>query len=80
MTVCACGCHRSLDGLRSDAVYASDACRKRRTRAHPPEVRTRPPSPDKARTRDGGLPLQWAKPTKRRRKARSARERKRKRS
>jgi hypothetical protein len=42
--VCACGCEASLVGLRSDAVWASDACRKRAQRAA---------SPDKARTRNG---------------------------
>jgi hypothetical protein len=38
---CACGCGTSLDGLRADAVYASEACSKRARRAA---------SPDKART------------------------------
>jgi hypothetical protein len=38
---CACGCGASLDGLRADAVYASEACSKRARRAD---------SPDKART------------------------------
>lgn len=38
---CACGCGASLAGMRSDARWASDACRKRAKRT---------PSPDKART------------------------------
>jgi hypothetical protein len=38
---CRCGCGASLAGLRSDAVYASEACSKRARRAA---------SPDKART------------------------------
>lgn len=39
---CKCGCGASLDGLRADALYHSDACRKRAKRT---------PSPDKARKR-----------------------------
>ena len=27
MRVCACGCGASLAGMRSDAIYASSACR-----------------------------------------------------
>lgn len=38
---CACGCGASLDGLRADATYASEACSKRARRAA---------SPDKGRT------------------------------
>lgn len=37
---CGCGCGRSLAGMRADAVWWTDACRKRAQRA---------PSPDKAR-------------------------------
>jgi hypothetical protein len=44
--VCACGCAASLDGLRADAVYASEACSKRARRAA---------SPDKARTEEHPL-------------------------
>lgn len=40
--VCACGCGASLADLRSDAVYASESCRKRAERAN---------SADKGRTR-----------------------------
>lgn len=31
--VCACGCGRPLEGMRSDAVYASGACRTRHWKA-----------------------------------------------
>ena len=31
--ICACGCGASLDGLRADARYASEACKKRAQRA-----------------------------------------------
>lgn len=40
--LCACGCGASLGGMRVDAVYAGEACRKRRERAE---------RADKARTR-----------------------------
>ncbi len=39
--LCGCGCGASLEDLRADAVYASEACSKRARRAA---------SPDKART------------------------------
>jgi len=40
--ICACKCGASLDGMRADALYANEACRKRHERAS---------SADKARTR-----------------------------
>lgn len=39
---CACGCGDSLAGMRTDALYRSEACRKRHERSE---------SADKARTR-----------------------------
>jgi hypothetical protein len=35
--VCHCGCERPLDGMRADARWASDACRKRARRANSPD-------------------------------------------
>lgn len=40
--VCTCGCGASLARMRSDALWASEACRKRARRSN---------SPDQARTR-----------------------------
>ena len=37
---CRCGCGASLDGLRADATYASEACSKRARRGFRPEPLT----------------------------------------
>lgn len=36
---CACGCGSRLDGMRTHALYASDACKKRAYRAQRAEQR-----------------------------------------
>lgn len=53
---CKCGCPRSMDAKRSDALWATEGCRKAFHRG------TAPASPDKARTRKpSGLQVSFPK-------------------
>lgn len=56
-------CGRSLRGMRTDAVWCSEACRKRDAREHPAEHAQRRRSPDKAptkrRRRPSGLQISY---------------------
>lgn len=59
--VCACGCGRSLEGYRSDAKWASEACALRWCRANPGRPRSAARSPIKAPRRPGGTTLSYRK-------------------
>jgi hypothetical protein len=49
--VCACGCERSLEGMRRDAVWYSRGCAMRWRRAHPGKSLLTAHSANKGRTR-----------------------------
>jgi hypothetical protein len=62
--VCACGCKRSLEAMRKDARWYSEACMKAWMRKHPGRRLSEAHSTDKALTRQrSGLQVTYAKAT-----------------